>query len=179
MTILTLGHSTHSLDELVALLRRHEIEALVDVRSVPRSRRMPHFAKESLEECLPRRGIEYTHAKELGGFRRPAPGSSNAGWQVEGFRGYADYMRTLEFEKALERLEALARRRRTAIMCAEGLWWRCHRRLISDALLVRGWEVRHIDPAGALADHRLPEFARVEDGRLSYPPAQGSFDVEA
>jgi uncharacterized protein (DUF488 family) len=178
MDIFTVGHSTHTLEVLVALLRRHEIECLVDVRSVPRSRRMPHFSKEELERSLPEHGIEYRHAPELGGFRRPLPDSANTGWRVGGFRGYADYMETEGFGAALRRLETIASECRAAIMCAEGLWWRCHRRLISDALLARGWRVRHIEPGGELEDHRLTKFARVEGGRLAYPAAQGSLDLE-
>ena len=159
------------------LLRRHGIAHLIDVRTAPGSRRMPHFAKSALELSLPAEGIEYGHVPELGGFRRPQRDSTNTGWQTRGFQGYADYMQTAEFEHALDRLEAAGRASRTAIMCAEALWWRCHRRLIADALLVRGWTVRHIGPSGTLMDHRLPPFAVANGTRLSYPPAQGVLDV--
>jgi uncharacterized protein (DUF488 family) len=160
------------------LLRRHGIGLVADVRAYPTSRRVPDASREALERWLPEEGIAYAHMPELGGRRRARAGSAeNAGWQSEGFRAYADHMRTDEFLGALERLEAAARERPTAVMCAEGLWWRCHRRLISDALLVRGWAVRHILPDGELAEHELPEFALVEGGELSYPPLQGTLDA--
>jgi uncharacterized protein (DUF488 family) len=139
---------------------------------------MPHFSKPELERSLPELGIEYEHMSELGGFRRPQRRSVNTGWSAGGFRGYADHMQTREFALALERLEAIAAERKTAIMCAEALWWRCHRRLVSDALLVRGWRVRHIDPRGRLEDHRLTEFAQLEGGSLTYPGPQQSLELE-
>jgi uncharacterized protein (DUF488 family) len=175
--IFTIGHSTHTLRDLVRLLRRHGIAWLIDVRTAPGSRRMPHFARSALELSLPAEGIEYEHVPELGGFRRPQPDSTNKGWETRGFQGYADYMRTAEFEHALARLEDAARASRTAIMCAEGLWWRCHRRLVADALTVKGWRVLHIDSGGATSEHRLPPFAVVNGTRLSYPPAQRALDV--
>ena len=175
--VFTVGHSTHTLEEFVGLLGVHEVRALVDVRSTPKSRRMPHFSKESLAQTLPERGIDYLHLPELGGWRRPVRGSPNSGWTSKGFQGYADHMETEEFQAALDRLISLAGERRTAYMCAEGLWWRCHRRLLSDALLVRGWTVCHIDPAGELHEHRLPEFAVVDEDRLTYPPAQRSLNL--
>jgi uncharacterized protein (DUF488 family) len=167
---LTVGHSIHSLEAFVELLRAHGVEALADVRAHPGSRRLPHFGRETLERELP---VQYEHFPELGGRRRPRPDSPNAGWEVEAFRAYADYMASEEFAAGLQRLEALAARRRTAIMCAEGLWWRCHRRLVADALTVRDWRVLHVGPDGRATEHALPEFAVVQDGRLSYPPAQG------
>jgi uncharacterized protein (DUF488 family) len=177
MNIFTVGHSTHSLDELVKLLRDAGVERLVDVRAFPKSRRHPHFAREQLEHSLPERGLDYAHQRELGGFRRPRKGSPNGGWRVGAFQGYADYMATEEFGTALARLEAAARERPTAIMCAEGLWWQCHRRLISDALTVAGWRVCHIGPDGSLEEHQLTEFARVKDGEIVYPPPQQSLDL--
>jgi len=175
--VFTIGHSTHALDAFVGLLNAHEVRALVDVRSTPKSRRMPHFSKESLTESLPERGIDYLHLKELGGWRRPLRDSPNTGWTSKGFQGYADHMTTAEFQEALDRLMSLAGKRRTAFMCAEGLWWRCHRRLLSDALLVRGWTVCHIDPAGELHEHALPEFAVVDGERLTYPAPQRSLNL--
>jgi uncharacterized protein (DUF488 family) len=175
--IFTVGHSVHELDEFVGLLRRFSIGLLVDVRQYPRSRRVPQFNAEALEHSLPGFGIEYVHMRELGGRRRPRPDSSNGGWENEQFRGYADYMETEEFAAALSRLESLARERPTAIMCAEAQWWRCHRRLVSDALLVRGWRVRHLWPDGRVDDHSLTAFAVVVDGRLSYPPEQTSLGL--
>jgi uncharacterized protein (DUF488 family) len=177
--VFTVGHSTHPLGELVALLRRHQVAALADVRRHPGSRRLPHFNREALERELPAAGIEYHHLPQLGGRRRPRRDSPNRGWDVGGFRGYADHMDSAEFADGLAQLEALAGRRRTALMCAEGLWWRCHRRLAADALTARSWRVRHIAPDGRLAEHRLPDFAVVEGGRVSYPPAQGELPERA
>jgi uncharacterized protein (DUF488 family) len=176
--IFTVGHSTHSIIELVELLRRNDIACLIDVRSAPRSRRLPHFHKEALERTLPEQKIGYLHIAELGGFRRPRSHSPNSAWRNRGFQGYADYMLTPEFERALENLCRLARERRTAFMCAEGLWWRCHRRFIADVLSVRGWRVRHIDPRGTLEEHRLPGFAVVVEGRLTYPPTQEELPLD-
>lgn len=131
---------------------------------------MPHFSKAALEIDLPAAGIAYLHMPELGGLRRPRPGSVNGGWRNEGFRGYADYMQQPEFWAALERLRELASARRTAIMCAEAVPWRCHRSLISDALTALGDEVRHITGRGRPSIHRLTPFAMVVGGRITYPP---------
>ena len=150
------------------MLRSHGVEALVDVRRFPRSRRHPHFNTEVLPDAVPL----YRWEEDLGGRRSRVKGSPNGGWEVEAFQGYADWMASPEWQAALARLEELARERPTAYMCAEAPWWRCHRRLISDALLVRGWDVQHIGPDGRLTKHALPDFAVVEDGRLTYPPAQ-------
>lgn len=130
---------------------------------------MPHFAKASLERSLPAHGIAYLHMPELGGLRKPKSDSTNMGWRNVSFRGYADYMQTDEFWDAIERLGDLAERQRVAIMCAEAVPWRCHRSLISDALLVKGFEVRHITGMGEPAPHHLTEFAQVEGGRIVYP----------
>ena len=180
MEVFSVGHSTHSLEELVALLRRHGVELLADVRTAPRSRRTPQFNAEGLATALPAAGIAYEHLPELGGWRRPAPNSPNDGWRNDSFRGYADHMAGEEFARGLERLEGLAGARRAAMMCAESPWWRCHRRLVSDALTARGWEVGHIGPDGRLAPHELTPFARVEDGgRVTYPadPAQDPLEL--
>ena len=174
----TVGHSTRERDELVALLRAHGVDALADVRRFPGSKRLPHFNAEALGAALPAEGIAYEHYVELGGRRSRVPGSPNGGWEVAAFQGYADHMASEEFARGLERLEAWARERSVAVMCAEAPWWRCHRRLLADALLVRGHEVRHIVDGRAGSDpapHELTEFAHVEDGRLTYPPAQLSF----
>lgn len=173
MEIWTAGHSTHSLPELVALLRGAGVEALADVRTVPRSRRHPHFAREALARELPARGLRYRHIKRLGGWRRAQPGSPNGGWDNDAFQGYADYALTAEFRAGLDELTELAREARTAVMCAEGLWWRCHRRLIADQLLVRGWRVVHIAPDGGQTEHELTSFAVVDGERITYPPRQG------
>jgi uncharacterized protein (DUF488 family) len=175
--VFTIGHSTHSLQELAGMLRDHDVACLADVRRFPGSRRMPHFSAESLAEELPRHGIRYLPMKDLGGRRDARPGSPNTGWQVAGFRGYADYMETPEFAAALARLEAEADAQRTAVMCAEGLWWRCHRRLIADALIVRGRQVIHIGPDGRASRHELTPFAVAEDGWLTYPAPQGALDL--
>jgi uncharacterized protein (DUF488 family) len=175
--IFTVGHSTHSFDEFVELLRRNGVGSLVDVRMYPRSRRMPHFNTEALAVELPGEGITYVHERALGGRRSPVEGSPNGGWREEQFQGYADHMATPEFLEALARVEERARSSATALMCAEGLWWRCHRRLTSDALLVRGWRVLHIAPDGTTSEHELTPFAVVSDDRLTYPPEQTSFDV--
>jgi uncharacterized protein (DUF488 family) len=176
--ILTIGHSTHEFEHFVDLLRRNRVARLVDVRTVPRSRRMPWFAGESLASLLPAAGIEYVHEKRLGGFRKPRPDSPNAGWENKSFRGYADYMESADFRAAITRLESLAMAARTTVMCAEAQWTRCHRRLISDALTVRGWTVLHIDSRGGTSVHSLTPFAIVRDGdHIDYPPEQQFLDV--
>ena len=147
----------------------HGVERLVDVRAAPGSRRMPHFARASLEVTLPERGIEYAHMPELGGLRKPRPDSVNGGWRNDSFRGFADYMQAADFSLAIDRLTELARSKRTAIMCAEAVPWRCHRSLIADALTVQGVDVRHITGKGGPAAHRLTPFAFVVDGRITYP----------
>jgi uncharacterized protein (DUF488 family) len=175
MRAFTVGHSTHSFDDLVALLERNGVTRIADVRRFPHSRRHPQFDIDSLAAELPRRGIDYRHLPALGGRRRPRPDSPNGGWEVEAFRGYADYALTGEFAGALDALGALARERPTAVMCAEALWWRCHRRLISDRLTVAGWTVCHIGADGGLTEHALPEFAVAQpDGTVLYPPTQGT-----
>jgi uncharacterized protein (DUF488 family) len=158
------------LAELVALLHAHAVEQLADVRAYPSSKRMPWFNRESLRRELPSQGIAYVHLPQLGGRRAPSRRRDNAGWRVSGFRGYADHMASVEFDAGLEALEALASRRATAMMCAEALWWRCHRRLVADALTVRGWEVVHVGSSGRATTHRLTPFAVVDAGSLRYPP---------
>jgi uncharacterized protein (DUF488 family) len=174
--ILTVGHSTHQPDAFVGLLHGAGVEALVDVRRYPGSRRMPWFGEAQLRRSLTEAGIEYVHAGELGGRRQPIPGSPNGGWEVGQFQGYADHMASEEFAAGLERLTALARERRTAVMCAEAQWRRCHRRLVADALVARGWDVLHLDARGRTEPHPLTEFAVIAGDRLTYPPAQGSLD---
>ena len=174
MQILTIGHSTHPLMELVQLLRAHQVEQVADVRTYPGSRRLPWFNREALARELPPHGLRYVHLPQLGGRRRPSPESPNTAWRVEGFRGYADHMASTEFATGLEALQGLGAEYTTAMMCAEGLWWRCHRRLVSDALAVHGWEVVHIGPDGGTTAHELTPFAVADRGRLTYPPAQTS-----
>jgi uncharacterized protein (DUF488 family) len=145
------------------------VELLVDVRSAPGSRRMPHFAKAALELSLPAARIAYRHMPELGGLRKPKDDSINQGWRNVSFRGYADYIQTADFGRALNELIALAASRQVAIMCAEAVPWRCHRSLIADALTVRGIEVRHITGMGQPSMHHLTAFARVDGDRITYP----------
>jgi len=173
--LFTVGHSTHSLEVFHALLTPHGVRRIVDVRRFPHSRRDPEFNAESLATSLPARGIDYRHLPGLGGRRRPSPGTPNGGWDNDAFRGYADHAMTAGFAVALDELCALARECPTAVMCAEGLWWRCHRRLIADRLSVLDWTVLHITPDGRLVDHALPPFAIPQaDGIVLYPPAQTS-----
>lgn len=175
LTAFTVGHSTHSLDELVALLRIHGAERVADVRVAPYSRRHPQFNRESLATELSERGIDYAHLSPLGGHRRPRPDSPNGGWEHPAFRGYADYALTAEFAAGFAELCVLARERPTAVMCAEALWWRCHRRLIADRLTAQGSVVWHIAADGRLAEHELPAFAVVgADGTVRYPPQQAA-----
>ena len=152
-TVFTIGHSTHELGRFVALLEGCGVRTLVDVRTVPKSRRMPHFGSDALAAELPHAGIAYRHLPQLGGFRRPLPGSPNGGWRNDSFRGYADHMATPEFADGRAQLEALAAETPTAMMCAEALWYRCNGRLVSDALTVRGWAVMHIGSEGRSARH--------------------------
>jgi len=169
LTIFTIGHSTRALDDFVALLRAHAVAQVADVRTVPRSRRYPHFSREALSATLPAAGIGYRHFGELGGLRKPRPDSSNTAWRHEGFRGYADYMETPAFARALDDLVRWSEDAASAVMCAEAVWWQCHRRLIADALVARGLDVRHITTLSSAAPHELTEFARVEGGLVRYP----------
>jgi uncharacterized protein (DUF488 family) len=170
VVVLTVGHSTRPLETFLELLKAHDVRRLVDVRTVPCSRHNPQFNKESLPESLAAVGIKYVHLPGLGGLRHPRRDSPNTGWRNTGFRGFADYMQTPEFEKNLEELLDLARRQRLAIMCAEAVPWRCHRSLIADALAVRGIQVEHIASATRRNQHALTPWARVEGLRITYPP---------
>ena len=152
-TIWTIGHSTRALDEFIAMLKSLKIESVADIRSFPGSRRYPHFNKEALEVSLPENKIKYTHLKELGGRRKVKPDSINTGWRVAAFRGYADYMETNAFMIAIKELEAIASNERTAYMCSEAVWWRCHRSLVSDYLKVNGWTVMHIMGIVTVEEH--------------------------
>ena len=164
----TIGHSTRSAEELNQILKAHEIEALIDVRTFPGSRRYPQFNKQQLASALPENGIAYFHLAELGGRRQTRQDSKNTAWKNRSFRGYADHMETTEFQLGIERLMEIASVRRTAIMCAEALWWRCHRSLISDFLKVRGVEVIHILDAAHEEPHPFTSAARIVNGELSY-----------
>ena len=166
----SVGHSTHELEAFLGLLEQHGVQALADVRRFPGSRRHPHFAKDALAQTAP----GYRHLEGLGGRRRVVPGSPNDGWEVAAFQGYADHTASEEFLSALAELERIAAEVPAAFMCAEAPWWRCHRRLVADALLVRGWTVCHIGPDGRLTEHVLPDFAVVEGARIVYPSPQMS-----
>ena len=167
-TVLTLGHSSRSLDELLALLAAHDVRRLVDIRRYPGSRRHPHFGRAALQPALEAAGLEYRHAPQLGGHREPRPDSPNTAWAEDGFRGYADHMQTGEFARALAHLVTLAAERRTAVMCAEARWEGCHRQLLSDRLRSEGVDVRHAVDAGPAIPHPWTPAARLVDGRLDY-----------
>lgn len=168
--VYTIGHSNRSFDDFLGMLKAQDVEQLVDVRTAPGSKRNPQFLGSFLASALAGHGIRYAHMKELGGFRKPQPDSPNTGWRNESFRGYADYMATAEFERALDRLQEVAAGPTTTIMCAEAVPWRCHRSLIADALTIRGVRVDHIMSRNKAQIHTLTRFARVEDGKLTYPP---------
>ena len=167
-SIWTIGHSTRQLDELVELLKSFSILHVVDIRNYPGSKRYPHFNKEALEISLPENNIAYTHLKELGGRRKPIPGSVNTAWRNEAFRGYADYIETDDFKKAIEKIETIALLERTAYMCSEAVWWSCHRSLVSDYLKLRDWKVWHIMDIGKATEHPYTKPARVINGQLHY-----------
>src|SRR5919204_504232 len=218
VTIFTIGHSTRSREDFIALLHAHGINRLADIRTVPKSRRHPHFAGDALARSLPAENIAYRHFPGLGGLRKPKRDSTNTGWRNESFRGYADYMQTAEFTRALEDLIEWARdggapastpadtpewntpsasagggeglrcsvlntpesdgasasargggAPRVVMVCAEAVWWRCHRQLVADALVARGIEMRHIASASDAPSHTLTDFARVDAERVSYP----------
>ncbi|KKO20852.1 MAG: DNA repair protein [Candidatus Brocadia sp.] len=174
--ILTIGHSIHTLEVFIRLLCAHEVKHVVDVRTVPRSRRNPQFNRETLPDSLKAVGIRYTHMAGLGGLRHPRPDSPNIGWRNASFRGFADYMQTPEFEKNLETMIALAGCERIALMCAESLPWRCHRSLIADALLVRNIQVEHIMSEKKRQPHKLTPWAVVRGIRITYPPDAAQID---
>ena len=169
LTILTIGHSTRTLDEFIELLKTYGATLLVDVRTVPRSRHNPQFNKETLPNTLKTYGIKYIHLPDIGGLRRPKHDSVNLAWRNSTFRGYADYMQTKEFTDNLLKIIALARENCLALMCAEALPWRCHRSLISDALAVRHVKVEHIISATSCLNHQLNEMAHVEGTQITYP----------
>ena len=166
--IYTIGHSTHTLEEFVAMLKSFNIELLADIRSFPGSRKFPHFNKENLPPSLAENNIEYIHLRNLGGRRKVNPDSCNTGWRVAAFRGYADYMETENFEKAIKELEQIASEKRVAYMCAEAVWWRCHRSLVSDYLKHNGWTVLHIMGVNKSTEHPYTAPAKIMNGKLNY-----------
>lgn len=167
--IFTIGHSTRAFEEFVELLQAHGILRLIDIRTIPRSRRNPQYSIETLGPSLKAAGIDYVHLKDLGGLRRPKAGSKNIGWRNASFRGYADYMGTPEFENALSRAIKHSQDKPTVLMCAEAVPWRCHRSLVADALTARDIPVNHIMSASVANQHELTPFAQVRDEKVSYP----------
>ena len=167
-TIWTIGHSTRTIDEFNDILKSFRIALVVDIRSFPGSRKFPQFNKESLEISLPENKIQYIHLKNLGGRRKANPDSKNTAWRHIAFQGYADYMGTEEFKEGICELEKIALKQRTAYMCSEAVWWRCHRSMVSDYLKVRHWVVMHIMGIGKEKEHPYTEPARIVGGELSY-----------
>jgi uncharacterized protein (DUF488 family) len=167
-TIYTIGHSTYPEETFIEMLLSFNIEILADIRNYPGSKRYPQFNKENLEYILPQKNIRYLHFKDLGGRRKPRPDSINNAWRVEAFKGYADYMGTEEFRKAIDALQEIAIKNRTAYMCSEAVWWSCHRSLVSDYLKVKGWTVLHIMKRGKADEHPYTKAAKIENGELSY-----------
>jgi uncharacterized protein (DUF488 family) len=175
--VYTIGHSTRTQEEVIALLRHYKVATLVDVRTIPRSRHNPQFNQEALAKALPEADIAYAHLPDLGGLRRGAGAASlNDGWRNASFRAYADYMQTAEFAHGLEALRTLADAGSVALMCAEAVPWRCHRSLIADALTIRGVEVREIRSLTRTEAHTLTPFARVDGLRITYPAADAAIE---
>ena len=173
-TVWTVGHSTRDWDDFLALLGGYGIEAVADVRRFPGSRRHPWFAGETMARTLPAAGFDYLWLPQLGGRRRALPGSPNGAWRNAAFQGYADHMASAEFADGLAQALELASMHPTALMCAEAVWWRCHRRLIADLLVYRGMEVLHVLDAKPARPHALGEDARPAGDLLVYPPAQAT-----
>lgn len=167
-TIWTIGHSTRTLEDFLAMLLSFNIQLLADIRSFPGSKRYPHFNKEALKIALEQAGIQYAHLPELGGRRKPREDSTNTLWRSAAFRGYADYMETDTFKKAINQLENTARQCRTTYMCSEAVWWRCHRLLVSDYLKIRGWNVIHIMAVGKVMEHSLTAIAQTQGNLFNH-----------
>ena len=167
--IYTIGHSTRSIEDLIALLKAHAVKKVIDIRTVPKSRYCPQFNTENLKKSLKLERIGYRHMRDLGGFRHPSKDSINTGWINSAFRGFADYMQTAQFKKALEKLEKSAQKQQCALMCAEAIPWRCHRSLIADPLTLRKWKVLHIQSKKTAKVHKRTPFLKVKRGVLFYP----------
>ena len=167
-SIWTIGHSTRSFETFIGILNSFHIECVVDIRSFPGSRKYPHFNKGALEVLLPLSNINYFHLKELGGRRKTLTDSKNTAWRHVAFRGYADYMETDAFKEGIKELEKIALENRTAYMCSEAVWWRCHRSMVSDYLKVHGWKVMHIMGIGKCEEHPYTAPARIVNGELTY-----------
>ncbi len=176
--VCTIGHSTRPIDEFIGLLQLHEVQCVLDVRTVPKSRHNPQYHRDNLPGSLAAAGIGYRHLAGLGGLRHARPDSPNGGWRNASFRGYADYMQTAEFSDNIDALVELARASRCVLMCAESVPWRCHRSMVADALVVRGISVEHIITGAKRKPHVLTPFAVVDGTRIAYPPPpQGSDPV--
>jgi uncharacterized protein (DUF488 family) len=167
--VFTIGHSNRTIEEFIGLLRENEVERVIDIRTIPKSRHNPQFNKDALAPALRTKTIGYVHLKKLGGLRHARADSVNLGWHNASFRGFADYMQTKEFEQGLERAIKLAEAKPSALMCAEAVPWRCHRSLVADALEVRGFPVMDIISASAPREHTLTPFARVRGMKITYP----------
>lgn len=167
--IFTIGHGTHSLEEFIGILKAYCVQTLVDVRTIPRSRHNPQFNQETLPRDLKKSGLGYVHMKELGGLRKSRKDSTNLAWKNASFRGFADYMQTEDFEKGLKTLMSLAEKETVAVMCAESVPWRCHRSLIGDALLAKGFVVEDIYTAVSSKKHKMTAWAKVKGKKVSYP----------
>ena len=175
--IYTIGHSTHSIEDFLAMLQSFDVKVLADIRCLPGSRKFPHFDKENLEKVLPENGIQYLHLKDLGGRRKVNKDSKNTAWRNASFRSYADYMETEPFKSAITVLEQIALDKPTAYMCSEAVWWRCHRSMVSDYLKAEGWMVLHIMSVGKVEEHRYTAPARLVNGKISYAE-ENLFDTE-
>ncbi len=168
--VFTMGFSTRTWEETVEILHAYKIERLIDIRTLPGSKRTPQFNLENLKAELPKAGVEYIHMKSLGGLRKPKKNSTkNTAWRNEGFRGYADYMQTDEFANSLATLETLIKEKPSVYVCTEAVFWRCHRQLVSDALLIRGFKVGHIFNSTKVEPHKLTQFANVAGNKITYP----------
>ena len=164
----TIGHSTRTFEEFIEMLRSFQIEMVADIRSYPGSRKFPQFNKESLQITLPENDIQYIHLKKLGGRRKANSDSKNTTWRHLAFRAYADYMQTNDFKEGIKELEDIALKKRTAYMCSEAVWWRCHRSMVSDYLKAHDWKVMHIMAVGKKQEHPYTAPARIENGELTY-----------
>ena len=171
-SVLTIGHSTRTIDEFIRLLTAHRVDRVIDIRTIPRSRHNPQFGRELLSSALRRAGIRYRHMPGLGGLRHPRRNSVNSGWRNAGFRGYADYMQTAKFRSSLDRCIELAQDSRVVLMCAEAVPWRCHRSLVADALGVRGIAVSEITSGVRARPHSLTPWARVNGIQITYPHSE-------
>lgn len=172
--IWTVGHSSHTFEEFLALLQSFQIDTLVDVRRLPGSSKFPHFDKAFLEVQMPKHNMQYLHLEDLGGRRRTSAASQNTAWRLKSFRGYADYMETDGFQNAFHQLEVIGGSSRTAFFCAEAVWWSCHRSLIADNLKFKGWIVMHIMGVGKAQEHPYTQPARIVDNELVYTPDPSS-----